>query len=68
MHESKGLGKLSRYGFIDSEGEIELNFIYTRANSFNNNLAFVRIGDYKTGSEGYINKKGKFIWEKNKSK
>ena len=61
---ARGLGKESNYGFIDQSGKIVLNFIFSRAKSFKNELAFVRIGDYKTGVEGYINKKGKFIWKK----
>ena len=28
-------------------------------------FAKVRIGDRKTGTQGYINKKGKFIWKDN---
>ena len=29
-----------------------------------NGLALVRIGDIKTGTEGYIDKTGKFVWKK----
>ena len=60
---SIGIAKEAKWGYIDYNGKQVIPLKYSRPSEFNNNLALVRVGDFKTGVEGYINKQGKFIWK-----
>ena len=60
---SKGIAKDAKWGYIDYDGKQVIPIKYSRPSEFNNNLALVRIGDFKSGTEGYINKQGEFIWK-----
>ena len=60
---SKGIAKEAKWGYIDYDGNQVIPLKYSRPSEFSNNLALVRIGDFRTGTEGYINKQGKFIWK-----
>ena len=50
-------------GYIDSSFKIKTSPIYEFAKDFNNDLAYVKYEE----KEGYINKKGKFVWTKPRS-
>jgi hypothetical protein len=49
-------------GYIDSSFKIKTSPIYEFAKDFNNDLAYVKYEE----KEGYINKKGNFVWTKSR--
>ncbi|MBN1908594.1 MAG: WG repeat-containing protein [Pirellulales bacterium] len=64
----EGMAKVvdaSGSGFVDLDGKQVIPCTFKSADPFKNGLALVRVGpfcDDKTGWEGYINKKGDFVW------
>ena len=49
---------------MDVAGKVVVAKQFSKPSDFINGLALVRIGDIKTGTEGYIDKTGKFVWKK----
>ncbi|NQX49531.1 WG repeat-containing protein [Paenibacillus tritici] len=49
--------KVTRYGYIDSQGKVAIQPVYTRAFNFSEGLASVNMGK----ASGYINKKGELV-------
>ncbi len=50
------------HGFVNLSGEVSIPCKFRNADSFENGLAYVTVGDWKTEWSGYIDKSGKFVW------
>ena len=55
--------KEGKWGFINTDGEVVITYQYDIPADFQGGLAKVRVGNYKTGTSGYIDKTGKWIWQ-----
>jgi len=67
-HFSEGMAcvkesKDGKWGFINTKGEVVISFQYDIPADFEGGLAKVRVGNYKSGTNGYIDKTGKWIWQ-----
>lgn len=53
-----------KWGFLDLEGNLAIPCQFDVAEPFENGLAFVRVGSYYGAKNwnGYIDKRGKFVW------
>ncbi len=51
-------------GFLDLDGRLAIPCRFRTVSPFQNGLAMVRVGNYSDdkGWDGYINKKGEFVW------
>ena len=50
----------NKFGFIDKAGRVVIDFRFRTASAFADGLSFFELPD---GRVGYIDKKGKYIWE-----
>jgi len=53
--------KNGRFGFVDKNGNVVIDYKFNDANDFKNGKAKVRLGNRTNGKYGYINRKGEFI-------
>lgn len=54
----------SLYGYIDTLGNFILEPKFDNANNFRNGLAWASLKSGDLTIEGYINKKGEYVWSK----
>lgn len=52
---------VSRYGFIDQDGQVVIEPIYAQAGDFHDERARVEVGTYETGQYGYIDPEGQLV-------
>ncbi|MCH7530098.1 WG repeat-containing protein [Patescibacteria group bacterium] len=52
--------KDGKWGFIDTDGKVIITFQYDIPSDFEGGLAKVRVGSYKNGTSGYIDKTCKY--------
>jgi len=53
--------KNGKFGFINKNGDLVIDYKYNKAKDFSNGIAKVRIGSRTNGKFGYINRTGEFI-------
>ena len=67
-HFSEGLAcvkdsKEGKWGYVNTKGEVVIGYLYDIPADFAGGLAKVRVGNYKSGTNGYIDKTGKWVWQ-----